>query len=150
MLVGYSMGGGIVANFLIRSPFADRVVGAILDSPMLDFRATIDLGAERRGLPIFLAGVGKFVSSVRFGVDWAALDYLDRADELSVPILLFHGDGDTTVPQRTSETLVEGRPDLVDYEAFDGAVHVGAWNAAPERCERGTNTLTRFFGRTPS
>ena len=63
MLVGYSMGGGIVANFLIRSPFADRVVGAILDSPMLDFRATIDLGAERRGLPTFLAGVGKFVSS---------------------------------------------------------------------------------------
>ena len=135
VLVGYSMGGGIVANFLIRSSFADRVAGVILDSPMLDFGATIDLGAERRGLPVFLAGVAKLVSSVRFGVDWAALDYLDRADELSVPILLFHGDADTTVPQRTSNALAERRPDLVTYEAFDGAAHVGAWNANPERYE---------------
>ena len=135
VLVGYSMGGGIVASFLMHSPSAGRVAGAILDSPMLDFGATINLGAERRGLPVFLAGLGKAVSSVRFGVDWTALDYLDRADELSVPILLFHGDGDTTVPQRTSEALAERRPELVTYEEFDGAAHVGAWNADPERYE---------------
>ena len=135
VLVGYSMGGGIVASFLIRSPLAGRVAGAILDSPMLEFSATIDLGAERRGVPSFLAAAGKVVSSVRFGVDWAALDYLDRTDELSVPVLLFQGDGDTTVPRRTSEALVEERPDLVTYEAFDGAPHVGAWNADRVRYE---------------
>ena len=135
VLVGYSMGGGIVASFLTRSPLADRVAGAILDSPMLDFGGTIDLAAEERGLPGILTGVAKVITSLRFDVDWDALDYLGRADELSAPILLFHGDGDTRVPQRTSEALAQGRPDLVTYEAFDGAPHVGAWNADPERYE---------------
>ena len=114
---------------------------------MLDFGATIDLGAERRGLPVFLADVGKLVSSVRFGIDWAALDYLARADELSVPILLFHGDADTTVPQRTSESLAEARPDLVTYEAFDGAAHVGAWNADAQRYEEAVAAFLQRVAR---
>ncbi|MCH8199299.1 MAG: alpha/beta fold hydrolase [Chloroflexi bacterium] len=135
VLVGYSMGGGIVASFLTRSPFADRVAGAILDSPMLDLGSTIDLRAEQRGLPGFLTGIAKVITSLRFDVDWDALDYVSRADELSVPILLFHGDGDKSVPQRTSEALAEARPDLVTHEAFDGAAHVKSWNADPERYE---------------
>ena len=147
VLIGYSMGGAIVASFLMQSRFADRIAGAILDSPMLDFGATIDLGAERRGLPVFLAGAGKLVSSVRFGIDWAALDYLERADELSVPILLFHGDGDTTVPERTSMALAQRRPDLVTYEAFDGAAHVGAWNADPERYEEAVAAFLERWAR---
>ncbi|MCK4828870.1 alpha/beta hydrolase, partial [bacterium] len=43
ILVGYSMGGAIVTNFLYRSPLAGKVLGAILDAPMLDLNATIDL-----------------------------------------------------------------------------------------------------------
>ena len=135
VLVGYSMGGGIVASFLIRSAVADRVAGAILDSPMLDLGATIDLRAEQRGLPGFLTGIARVITSLRFDVDWDALNYVGRAVELSVPILLFHSDGDTSVPQGTSVALAEARPDLVTYEAFDGAAHVGAWNADPERYE---------------
>ncbi len=136
VLVGYSMGGGIVASFLIRSPLAGRVAGAILDSPMLDLGTTIDLRAEQRGLPGFLTDVATAITSLRFDVDWDALDYVDRADELSVPILLFHGDGDESVPQRTSDALAEARPELVTYEAFDGAQHVKSWNADPERYEQ--------------
>ena len=135
VLVGYSMGGAIVVSFLMQSPSAGRVAGVILDSPVLDLSAAIDLGAERRGLPGFLTNIARVITSMRFDVDWDALDYLGRADELAVPILLFHGDGDTQVPQRTSEALAERRPDLVTYEAFDGAAHVGAWNADPERYE---------------
>ena len=108
---------------------------AILDSPMLDLGSTIDLRAEQRGLPGFLTGIAKVITSLRFDVDWDALDYVSRVDELSVPILLFHGDGDKSVPQRTSEALAEARPDLVTHEAFDGAAHVKSWNADPERYE---------------
>lgn len=144
ILVGYSMGGGIVVSFLGHSPLAGQVAGAVLDSPMLDFGATIDLGAERRGLPGFVTGTAKWITSLRFDVDWRALDYLGRTDGLSTPILLFHGDGDTKVPQRTSDTLAEQRPDLVTYEPFEGAAHVGAWNVDPERYE---NAVAAFVER---
>lgn len=128
VVVGYSMGGGIVANFLYQSPLADRVVGVILDSPMLDLGATLDLAAQNRNLPAFLTALVKTISGFRFGIDWEALDYLPRADEISVPILLFHGGADKTVPVSTSETLAESRPDLVTYLLFEDAPHVGAWN----------------------
>ena len=128
VVVGYSMGGGIVANFLYQSPLADRVVGVILDSPMLDLGATLDLAAQNRNLPAFLTPVAKTISRFRFGIDWEALDYLPRADEISVPILLFHGGADDTVPVSTSEALAESRPDLVTYLLFKDAPHVGAWN----------------------
>ena len=135
VLVGYSMGGGIVANFLYRSPLAGQVVGVILDSPMLDLDATVDLAAENRNLPAILTNIAKVITSFRFGVDWDALDYRDRAGELSVPVLLFHGDADETVPVSISERFAESRPDLVTYEFFAGAPHVGAWNVDSERYE---------------
>ena len=135
VLIGYSMGGAIVMSFLLESPLADRVAGIILDAPMLDFGATIDLAAEDRGLPVFLTWVAKRVTGVRFGIDWEALDYLDEAGELSAPILLFHGSADETVPVSISETLAAERPGLVTYEGFEGAPHVGAWNVDPERYE---------------
>ena len=135
IVVGYSMGGGIVANFLYQSPFADKVVGVILDSPRLDLDATVDLGAENRNLPSFLTTIAEKISAFRFDIDWDALDYLDRMDELTAPVLLFHGDADETVPVSISERFAQSRPDLVTYEFFEGAPHVGAWNMEAERYE---------------
>ena len=135
VVVGYSMGGGIIANFLYQSPLADRVVGVILDSPMLDLDATVDMAAEIRNVPAFLTTIAKVISGSRFGIDWDALDYLDRADEISVPVLLFHGDADKRVPVSISERFAESRPDLVTYEFFAGAPHGGAWNVDSERYE---------------
>ena len=135
VVVGYSMGGGIVASFLYRSPLAERVVGVILDSPMLDLAATVDLGAKNRNLPSFLTAIAKTIARFRFDIDWGTLDYLNRIGEISVPVLLFHGDGDETVPVSISEIFAESRPDAVTYEFFEGAPHVGAWNVEPERYE---------------
>ena len=94
VLVGYSMGGGIVTNFLYQSPLAATGRGLVLDSPLLDLGATFRLRAQDRGLPQFMARIGQQIARARFGVDWGELDYLRRADELRVPILLFHGDAD--------------------------------------------------------
>lgn len=135
VVVGYSMGGGIVANFMYESPLAGRVVGVILDSPMLDLDATVDLAAENRNLPSFLTSIAEKISAFRFDIDWEALDYLNRVDEISVPVLLFHSDADETVPASISERFSESRPDIVAYEFFEGAPHVGAWNVEPERYE---------------
>jgi pimeloyl-ACP methyl ester carboxylesterase len=129
------MGGGIVASFLYRSPLADRVVGVILDAPMLDFEATIEWGARGRFVPWPIKAAGKQLAVWRFDIDWAAVDYLKPAQELAVPILLFHGDDDRKVPVSTSDALAEARPDLVTYFRTAGAGHVRSWNADPQRYE---------------
>ena len=64
------------------------------------------------------------------------MDYLERVEALSVPVLLFHGSEDTRVPVWLSARLAEARPDLVEYEVFDGAIHVGSWNQDRERYEQ--------------
>jgi len=143
ILVGYSMGGAIVTNFLYCSQLAAKVRGVILDAPMLDLSAAITHGVRERGLPGFLTEIGKFLARVRFGVDWKALNYLSRADELNTPILLFHGDADTVVPVETSDALAQARPDVVSYHRVPDATHVRSWNMNPDRYEA---TVREFLG----
>ncbi|MDA2930472.1 lysophospholipase [Acidobacteria bacterium AH-259-O06] len=105
ILFGYSMGGAIIINFLYESPLAERVRGLILDAPMLDFSANIDFRVRQRGLPGFLAAVGKFIAGIRFDMNWEDFNHLKRVGQLSIPILLFHGDADTVIPVETSDAL---------------------------------------------
>ena len=48
VLVGYSMGGAIVSQFMERSPLASRVAGLVLDAPALDWQAILDFNANRK------------------------------------------------------------------------------------------------------
>ncbi len=143
VLVGYSMGGGIVTNFLYESSLASRVRGVVLDAPMLDFGATVDLGASNRSLPVVglpipvtLTSAAKWFAALRYDLDFDELDYLDRVDEISVPILLFHGVADDLVPIATSEALAEALPDLVTYFPVEEARHLQSWNLEPAEYER--------------
>ncbi len=140
ILVGYSMGGAIAISFLNNSAAADRVKGVILDSPALDFEALIDHGATRQipgGEPLrsALTDLAMYVAAQRFGIDYRTMDHLEGVEALSVPVLLFHGSDDTRVPVWLSDRLAEARPDIVQYEVFDGAIHLGAWNQDRERYE---------------
>jgi hypothetical protein len=67
----------------------------------------------------------------RIGVDFDDLDWLHRAGELEVPVLVVHGDEDETVPWEPSRDLAERRSDLVCLRLVAGAGHVGAWNVDP-------------------
>lgn len=136
VLLGASMGGGIVTKFLYESPLAGSVAGVVLDSPVLDFNAPVDLGAEERNLPGFVVGTVKWIATLRFGVDWVAMDYLKDAHRLQVPILLIHGADDTVVPIETSDELAGLRPDIATYSVYGDATHGGAWNTESERYER--------------
>ena len=143
VLVGFSMGGAVVVNFLLVSPLSEKVGGAILDSPMMNFNTTVDLGGRERGLPRPLVVLSKTFASIRFGVDWDKLDYVSRADGLALPILLFHGDEDRTVPIESSEAFAEARPDIVKYIAFEGSSHVGEWNRDRARYETAVSNFLR-------
>ena len=136
VLIGDSMGGGIVTKFLYESALAGSVAGAVLDSPVMDFNAPVDLGARERNLPGFVTGTVKWVAMLRFGVDWGAMDYLQETRRLDVPILLLHGTDDTIVPIETSDELARLRPDLVTYSVYRDTTHGDAWNTETERYER--------------
>ena len=109
--------------------------------------ATVELGAQNLGLPAFLTPLAKTISSFRFGIDWAALNYLSGVEKISVPVLLFHGESDDKVPVSTSEILARSRPDVVTYILFEGATHVGAWNVDPATYEAAVSEFIDLVAR---
>jgi alpha-beta hydrolase superfamily lysophospholipase len=132
LLVGYSMGGAICLSFMERSDLAARVAGFILDAPMLDLRSTVAHGARQRRIPVRYLALSNRIAARRYGFDWDDFDYRRTAMDLQVPVLLFHGDADPTVPVATSDSLAAARPDIVRYVRVPGAGHVRSWNVDPE------------------
>lgn len=129
VLIGYSMGGAIVMNYMLRSPPGELVPGVIMDSPALNLGAIVVKESQSRGIPRLVATLGRVAFGWRAKMDWAALNYLSRADELDVPVLLFHGDRDKTVFIETSDALACARPDIVTYVRATDVDHVRSWNA---------------------
>ena len=129
VLVGYSYGGAIVMNFLYQSSLAGEVRGVILDAPMLDLNAVMQSAADERNIPGPILISAKIIARYRFDLQWEHFNYLERADELAAPILLFHGDTDGIVPVETSDKLYELRPDIVTFVRVKGGGHARSWNA---------------------
>jgi fermentation-respiration switch protein FrsA (DUF1100 family) len=155
VLVGYSTGAAHILSYLYRTP-QGPVLAAAFDSPNIDFEETVDLGASQRSLPLIplplpgtLVWTAKRLSSIRFGVDWTALDYVSRAELLNVPVLVFHGTADETVPLATSQEFFEARPDLVRLVIVPGAGHVRSWNVSPQAYERRLTEFLSEFAQTP-
>jgi uncharacterized protein len=69
---------------------------------------------------------------LRTGLDFDTVDYVDRAGELTAPMLVFHGTADTTIPFEIGESLAAARPDLVEFHPVEGCGHVRAWKEDPE------------------
>ena len=153
ILFGYSTGAAHILSYLYRTP-ESPVVAAVFDSPNIDFEAAVNLGASQRDLPLVglplpgtLLWTAKKLSSFRFGVDWGATDYVSQASDLRVPVLIFHGTEDETVPLATSQELFAARRDLVRLAIVPGAGHVRSWNVSPEPYER---RLTDFIAEFAS
>lgn len=135
VLIGHSMGGGIIMKFLYESPLANRVAGVVMDAPMLDFNFPVDEGGRDRNLPSFIISSVKWMTTARFGVDWEAMDYLKDAQKLDVPVMLFHGEEDQRIPIGSSVELAQLRPDLVTFSSYPQAAHVESWNVDSRRYE---------------
>jgi len=146
-LVGWSMGGGIVAKFLLDSELSSEVDAVMLDAPMLDLRKTVSDAVADGGIPPGIRQLSLYVTSLRYDVDWGETDYLARASEITQPILLFHGTEDGLVPTEIGDELAEVLGDQVQYERVEGAHHTGAWNVAPNRYEAAVASfLERVLG----
>lgn len=153
VLVGYSMGGAIALAFMERSPLADRVAGMILDAPALKLGAMVDARAADTNLPLLpirvpppLPATAKLLASWRFGVDWNDIDYLERIGRIEVPLLLFHGTEDDSVPVWLSDSAAAEYGGPVTYVRVDGAGHVRSWNVDPGGYE---SAVDRFIAGVP-
>jgi alpha-beta hydrolase superfamily lysophospholipase len=153
VLVGASMGGAIVASFMQHSSHVSLVSALVLDAPMLSFDRTVDLGASEKSIPLLglplpptLTWTAKRLASVRYDVDWSALNYLHETAWDRVPTLVFHGDADQRVPLGGSRVLDRRQPDRVDLVVVPGVGHLESWNKDPQAYEQ---KLTSFLsGRT--
>jgi hypothetical protein len=151
VLAGWSMGGAISLQVVSRSWLADRVRALILDAPVLDWRDVIDHHARLNGVP---GGIGRLsqvvlehpharrLAGVDAPVSLDRLDWVRRAEELQLPMLLIHSDDDEFVPAGPSRLLAAARPDLVTFVPFRQARHTKEWNVDSEQWD---TAVARFL-----
>lgn len=154
VLAGWSMGGATVLQTAHRSRLRERVLGILLDSPVVDWHAVIAEQARALRVPggVRQSAVGMLgrawsmpLTGLAEPLDLARLDWVARADELDRPVLLLHSRADRAVPFAPSEELAARRPDLVTLVAFDRAQHTRLWNYDTDRWTAAvTEWLTRL------
>jgi alpha-beta hydrolase superfamily lysophospholipase len=144
VLVGYSMGGAIVAQFMERSPLAGRVAGVVLDAPALDWRGILSFNTTEMGFPSLAAIPLEWAIGARIDADWESLDALRHTEDFQLPILLFHGTEDKLVPISISDSFARELGRWVTYYRVPQAGHTESWNVDPGLYER---RLTAFLDR---
>ncbi|KQZ08477.1 hypothetical protein ASD23_08590 [Agromyces sp. Root1464] len=143
VLMGWSMGGAISLQAVLRSAdVRERLVGVMLDSPAIDwtdilrFQGTLNrMPPELGDLVVRVLGgpLGAGLTGIAAPIDVLELDPVARADEFDVPMLLMHSVDDGFVPIDGSRRFAAARPDLIEFEVFEGPRHTKLWNAEPER-----------------
>jgi uncharacterized protein len=133
-VVGYGSGGAVAVAELYRDP---RLAGVILDGPLLDLKSAVfHTASSAEGLigsmPRTVREMGAVLASLRFGIAWETTDYLGRADQITVPVLVLHGDEDADHPIADSRDLAESHPDVVTLVEVAGAGADRAWNLDPD------------------
>lgn len=142
VLMGWSMGGAIALQTLTRSVHAAAITAVVLDSPVIDWVDTLEFQATLLHVPPVLAAFAMRMLGSRWGalltgqsspIDLPSLDFVARAAELHVPILILHSDDDGYVPATGSRRLAELRGDLVTLVSFRRARHTRLWNYDRDR-----------------
>lgn len=141
VLFGWSLGAQVALQLATRPCYGRLMAGLVLESPVLDWVATIEANCARAGLP----AVAGLLALPWITSPWLAraiglpgtiplrdLDWIARAREMAVPTLILHGADDDSAPLAVSRKLAALRPDLVQLEIFD-AHHTMTWNCDRKR-----------------
>ncbi|MFL6099912.1 MAG: alpha/beta hydrolase family protein [Actinomycetales bacterium] len=141
VLFGWSMGGAITLQLVSRSWVADRVDAVVLDAPVVDWGDVLAHTARVNRVPSPVGRIShgmvrnpllRKVVGLGEPVDLRTLNWVRRARELSVPILLVHSEADEVVPVGPSRALAAARPDVVTFAPWSTARHTKEWNVDPE------------------
>lgn len=136
ILMGWSMGGAIAMQTMLRSSYRHMVAGVILESPVVDWKNVLAFQAQLNRVPRQLGEMAVATLQHEWGAKVAgsdairfdSLDMVAQAADLRVPTLILHSDDDGFVPADASHALAEARPDLVQMETFTTARHTKLWN----------------------
>ncbi len=137
ILMGWSMGGAVALQAAVGSRYRDRIVGLILESPVIDWRAVLRYQARIAGVRAPLPELAMSalqrpltarISGADDAISFDRLDMVARAAELTAPMLILHSVDDGFVPIDSSSALKEARPDLVTMPEFSVARHTKIWN----------------------
>lgn len=147
VLVGESMGGGIIGQFLRRSDQADRVAAIVLDAPALDFPAVLKTTLLQLGVPFagLLVRSGLILSDLRLPVPYSQAVVLPAYAAFEGPLFLSHGAADRLVPVISSDQLAAARAGRITYLRTE-ADHILSWKESPERYEK---ALADFLATLP-
>lgn len=141
ILFGWSMGGAIALQLAADPELRGVIDGLVLDSPVLDWVATLQANCARSGLPAWTGALA--TPWLEFGplarliglanpVELGSFDWIVRGNELTVPTLILHGVEDMSSPFALATRLRGLRPDTVTLERFE-ADHTMSWNSDRER-----------------
>ncbi|MEU0672370.1 alpha/beta hydrolase [Streptomyces sp. NPDC006172] len=139
VLLGWSTGATMALRAATHSGLRHLISGLVLDSPVLDWQATLRALAAARHAPGPLLPLAVRAAQGRTGL------HADPATDpslLATPTLIFHGPDDRVAPWAPSRTLAAHRPDLVTLHPTPEAPHAAMWNTAPTPYEE---TLRRFL-----
>nr|WP_153451989.1 hypothetical protein [Streptomyces smaragdinus] len=142
VLYGWSTGAVMALRTAAMSALRARVGGLILDSPVLDWQATVRALATVRRLPAALGRLAVIAAGERTGLGNGPAPADLWPGPGTPPVLIFHGPDDTVAPWQTSLDLAARHPDRVHLHTVPGGRHAAMWNAAPAAYEE---TLRRFL-----
>lgn len=145
VLMGWSMGGGIVLRTSVLSAHRDEIAALVLDSPAVDWRDILVYHATALKAPPAMRRLALWMMTSRLGARMVRLHEPLALHEMRPEFyartlrhrtLLLHAMDDTTVPPGPSRRLADLRGDLVRFVPFPGASHTREWNRDPQRWER--------------
>ncbi|MDR6970798.1 alpha/beta fold hydrolase [Leifsonia shinshuensis] len=137
VLMGWSMGGAVVLQTITRGKGLEHVTGIVLESPVIDWIDTLEYQGNMLRIPdVMTRAALRLIEAEWSGpitgqgapIDLRSMDFVARASELSLPMLILHSDDDGFVPSTGSRALAEARSDIVTLVPFDTALHTKLWN----------------------
>ncbi|MFF5443837.1 alpha/beta hydrolase family protein [Streptomyces sp. NPDC012888] len=142
VLHGWSTGATMALHAATRSSLAGRIAGLVLDSPVLDRRATLRALAAANGTPAALLPLAALAAETLTGPATDHRAEVVDPEALDVPVLLFAGPDDTIAPWGPAVRLARARPDRVTLRTVHHAPHAAMWNADQPHYEE---ALRRFL-----
>ena len=141
VLFGWSVGAAIALQLADRPEYRGLIVGLVLDSPVLDWTEVIEVNCNRSGLPssagkltipwLTTSGLAQ-LAGLPSAIPLYEMNWIERAHELTVPMLMLHGRWDDSVPITDARDLRLQRPDLVMVKEFESG-HTLNWNSDPSK-----------------
>ncbi|WP_367125849.1 alpha/beta hydrolase [Streptomyces phytohabitans] len=149
VLYGWSTGAYMALRAAAESPLRQHVSGLVLDSPVLDRRATLRALAAARGTPRALLPLAVRAAEGRVALradgelpTGGGPDTPHGPARPTVPTLVVHGPDDTVAPWEHSRELARRHPHLVSFHGVPDARHAAMWNVDPAAYEE---VLRRFL-----